>query len=326
LIWNVAGPDEELAKALVSAKSARSAGVAEVLADSRGDHGLRAWRSQALGSACADSDVAEQWLREDPKNVDALLLYARTCVSRALRAADAGDDRAAMLAEIARRACEAAVNADPADPTPLVAWLTLARIEWFRGRAQRPGPAGLEDVVGPWGLFEQVLAIDPVHREGHLRFLSCLFKRYGGSDAQMMTFARHVAYEMPFDADPQLLVLVALVEYYRSKSPAERTAEQADGQWRTEMALRYALDLHEFWFPAACKRRVAPIVDFSYLAHALWAGDRIFEAADVLRAMGPYAASAPWSLFGKPATVLARARAQCHLGPPTTGWGGGRGP
>ena len=320
-MWNAAGPDEYLARAVISARSARSGGVAEVLAESRGDFGLRAWRSQVLGSACTDTDVVERWLRESPRDPDALLLYARTAVARALRSADKGDRRWEELASMARRACMAAIDAAPQDPTPLVTLLSLARLRHM----PQPDPAGRADVQGPWDLFDQVRALDPLHREGHLRFLHCL-----DSDTAMLNFAIHIANSTPLDSDPQLLMLVAQAEHYRAqRDRAEASAEpepepelghghgqeSADEEWRSERVLRFSLDLHELWFPKARERRFVPIVDFSYLAHALWAGGRPQQARDVLRAMEPYAVPQPWSLFGDPERVLLDARTQCRLGP-----------
>jgi hypothetical protein len=81
--------------------------------------------------------------------------------------------------------------------------------------------------------------------------------------------------------------------------------------------------LYENWFPRARLRAFPPITDYSYLAHALWAGDRTPQARDVFAAMGPYAAAAPWSAFGDPQADLLRARAQCHAGTPMLhGFGG----
>jgi hypothetical protein len=305
-MWNAAGPDEYLARAVISARSARSGGVAEVLAESRTDFGLRAWRSQVLGAACTDTDVVERWLRDSPRDPDALLLYARTAVARALRSADKGDRRWEELAHMARRACTAAIDAAPQDPTPLVTLLSLARL----GHTPRPDPAGRADVQGPWDLFDRVRALDPLNREGHLRFLHCL-----DSDTAMLNFAIHIASSTPLDSDPQLLMLVAQAEHYRAATSAEHEQLRADEEWRSERVLRFSLDLHELWFPKARERRFLPIVDFSYLAHALWAGGRPQQARDVLRAMEPYAVPQPWSLFGDPERVLLRARAECRLGP-----------
>lgn len=317
LIWRAAGSDDALASAAISARSARLGNIAEVLAASRGDFALRAVRSQVLGSGCSEVDVAERWLREEPKNPDALLLYARTAVARAVRSADAGDRRWKQLAEIALRACRAAIEAAPTDPTPLVALLTLARL----GHTAQTASAGSDEfaaVEGPWALFDQVRALDPYHREAHIRFLHCL-----GSDADRLHFAMHTANTTPLDSDPQLLVLIALVEQYRSKSPKQREESMLEGQWRLSRTLQYSLDLHENWFPRARARAFAPITDYSYLAHALWAGDRTPQARDVFTAMGPYAASSPWSVFGDPEPCLLRARAQCHARTPAMPGGGG---
>jgi hypothetical protein len=230
-------------------------------------------------------------------------------VARAVRSADLGERRWTQLAEIALRACRAAIDAAPRDPTPLVALLTLARL----GHTPQVASAGSDEfaeVKGPWELLDQIRALDPFHREAHIRFLHCL-----GSDADRLHFAMHTANTTPLDADPQVVVLVALVEQYRSKSPEQRGERMLEGQWRLPRALQYSLDLHENWFPRARARRFAPITDYSYLAHALWAGDRTPQARDVFVAMGPYAASLPWSVFGNPETALLRARSHCHVGP-----------
>jgi hypothetical protein len=297
---------------VVSARSARQGNIALVLAETRADFGLRAVRSQVLGSACSDSDVVERWLHEDPGNRDAQLLYARTAVARALRSAEGEDPRWKALAEIARNACLACAAAAPADPTPLVALLTLARL----GHSRQPGPAqdGLAEVAGPWELLDRIRRLDPLHREAHIRFLYCL-----GSAADQMQFALHTANSTPLGSDPQLLVLIALVESYRAKTPQEREESGADGQWRTWHVLQYSLDLYERWFPGAAARRIAPINDFSYLAHALWCADRTPEAGEVFAAMGVYGASQPWSAFGDAKQLLLQARERCHAGPPGSG-------
>jgi hypothetical protein len=317
LTWRLAGADDALATAVISARSARPGNIAEVLAATRDDFALRAFRSQVLGSACSDVDVAERWLREEPGNVDAVLLYARMAVARALRSADADDRRWRQLAEIALRACRAAIAAAPEDPTPLTALLALARLG-HAPQTRSPGAGDFVEVTGPWDLFDQIRRIDPLHREAHIRFLHCL-----GSDADRLHFAMHVANATPLESDPQLLVLVALVEQYRSKSPGQRVEQQLDWQWRRPGTLRYALDLYENWFPETRGRRFAPVTDYSYLAHALWAGGCIPEAGEVFLAMGPYGASQPWSAFVDPdrptegpQVRLLRARAQCHIGPP----------
>jgi hypothetical protein len=317
LIWRVAGFDDNLASAVISAGSARLGNIAEVLGASRGDFALRAFRSQVLGSACSDVDVAERWLREDPRNPDSLLLYARTTVARAIRASDGQDRRWRTLADIAKRACQVAITADPADPTPLTSLLTLAKLG-HTPQFRSPGVEDFGEIAGPWDLFDRIRALDPLHREAHIRFLHCL-----GSDADRLHFAMSTANATPLDSDPQLLVLLALVEQYRAKSPAQRAEQQLELQWSRPATLRYALDLHENWFRRAQARAYPPVIDYSYLAHALWAGGRTLEARDVLAAMGPYAASQPWSALADPErpregpeALLLRARAQCHLGPP----------
>lgn len=313
MILRPAGADRELARAAAAAAADRRIGLAEVLADSRYDPGLRSRRSLVLAALCADSDIAEQWCVEDPRNQDAQLLYARTAVVRARRAASQGDQQWAELADIAEAACATAVESAPRDPTPWVARLDLARLSQW----SEHGPAGLEKVLGPWSLRDQALKRDPFNREAHLRFLQCLMPRYGGSLEAMMDYAFHIASETPQDSDPQFLVLVALAERFRVLRQA---GEPVMHQWSEPSALRMTLDLLEGpWFKKALERRVLPVHDLSYLAHGLVMAGRERYARDVFEAMGRYAASMPWSLHGDPVHWFNWGRDRAglrHLDPP----------
>ncbi|HEV2637229.1 MAG TPA: hypothetical protein VGX23_18895 [Actinocrinis sp.] len=246
--------------------------------------------------------------------VDGLLWYARVAVVRALRAADGGDERAQDLTALAARACVAAADAAPGDPTPWTAMLALARL----GHSAVPGPEGV-DAKGPWDLAEQAQRRDPWNREAHLRLLACFYPRHGGSGAAMWEVADWASRTAPENSAVRLLPLWAYAEHYRSRSGAQ--AVNADRQWSTEFAEYRAMNLYDGWFlptqRSAYYQQYVPVADYSLLAHALYAhGRRRREASVVLHAMGPYASSYPWSLFGDPAQQLVRARATCGLIPP----------
>ncbi|EFF89977.1 conserved hypothetical protein, partial [Streptomyces sp. e14] len=148
-VWHPAADDRTLASVCVDVRAGRWARARTALAETRGDHALRAHRSLVLASEAADSDLAERWLAEEPAP-EAALLWARVAVLRALRAADARDDRAEPLERIALSACDRASAADPADPTPWVAKLAMARLH----RLRDPAPRGLLTAPpGPWRLF-----------------------------------------------------------------------------------------------------------------------------------------------------------------------------
>ncbi|MEU6480175.1 hypothetical protein ABZ858_25470 [Streptomyces sp. NPDC047017] len=302
-VWHPAADDRVLASVCVDIRAGRWASARAALAETRGDFALRAHRSLVLASEAADSDLAERWLAEEPAPESALV-WARVAVLRALRAADAGDERAAPLERIALSACERASAIDPADPTPWAAKLAMARLH----RLRDPAPQGLLTAPpGPWRLFAHILSLDPWHREAHHRFLAFFFTRYGGSVNAAWDVAAFLSQRAPADSALRLLPLVALVESYDpSQLLADRVWEQP--QWRAT-----ALAIYRNWLPAAAGYRFTPVLDLAYLGHALVLAGCEFEARAVLTAMGPYASRMPWAVFGDPVEQLSRARRACGL-------------
>ncbi|MET7379112.1 hypothetical protein ABZT08_09805 [Streptomyces sp. NPDC005526] len=302
-VWHPAADDRVLATVCVDVRAGRWGSAREALAETRGAFGLRAHRSLVLASEAADSDLAERWLAEEPEP-EAALLWARVAVLRALRAADARDERAGALERIALSACDRASGLDPADPTPWVARLAMARLH----RLRDPAPQGLLTAPpGPWRLFAHVLSLDPWHREAHHRFLACFFARHGGSVNAAWDVAAFLSQRAPADSALRLLPLVALVE---SHDPARRLAGRVweEPPWRST-----ALALHRNWLPTVAGGRFTPVLDLAYLAHALVMARRLSEARAALVAMGPYASRMPWCAFGDPAEQLSRARRACGL-------------
>ncbi|MFI1163945.1 hypothetical protein ACH4UM_10050 [Streptomyces sp. NPDC020801] len=302
-VWHPAADDRVLASVCVDVRAGRHVSARDALAETRGDFGLRAHRSLVLASEAADSDLAERWLAEEP-TAEAGLMWARVAVLRALRAADARDARTEALERIALSACERASAMDPADPTPWVAKLAMARLH----RLRDPAPQGLLTAPpGPWLLFAHILSLDPLHREAHHRFLAFFFTRYGGSVNAAWDVAAFLSQRAPADSALRLLPLVALVESYNpTQLLADRVWEQP--QWRST-----ALAIYQNWLPTVAGYRFTPVLDLAYLAHALVLAKREFEARAVLTAMGPYASRMPWCVFGDPVEQLTRARRACGL-------------
>ncbi|GAA0349390.1 hypothetical protein [Streptomyces blastmyceticus] len=302
-VWHPAAGDHRLARACVDVRAGRYLSAHDVLEEAREDFGLRAHRSSVLASEAADSDLAERWLAEEP-GAEAALLWARVAVLRALRAADGRDRRAVVLGRIALAACERAAEMSPADPTPLVAKLTLARYH----RTRDPAPRGLLTAPpGPWALLARILRLDPWHREAHHRFLAFFFSRHGGSANAAWDVAAFLGQRAPASSPLRLLPLVTLVQDHDPAAPlAHRTWEQH--QWRTT-----AMGVYENWFPHVAGYRFTPVLDLAYLAHALFMSHREDEARAVLTAMGPYASRMPWSAFGDPEEQLTRVRRLCGL-------------
>ena len=310
-VWNPAGADRDLAQVSLDLKAGRYHEARALISATRQDFELRATRSLVLASVAAGLDVAERWIAEEPSNPDALLIYARTAVARALRAADVNDERSGDLAALAQRACLVSADADPSDPTPWAGLLALARL----GHAKVPGPEGVT-AEGPWDLLGEARARDPLNREAHHRLLSCFYARYGGSHDAMWEAARWMSLNTPPDCSLQVLPLTAYVEHYRALREDPVRGQFADRQWTDQHALFTSMHVFDGWFRKAQDEELVPVSDFSVLAHALYMGDRHWEAAKVFRAMGPYATTHPWSLFGEPAEQLARARQRCRVRAP----------
>ncbi|MFJ3657475.1 hypothetical protein ACIPPR_29770 [Streptomyces nigra] len=307
-VWHPAADDRVLARVCVEVRAGRYLGAREALAETRGDFALRAHRSLVLASEAADSDLVERWLAEEPGR-EASLLWARVAVVRALRAADARDPRAEALERIALAACDRAAHTDPADPTPWVAKLAMARLHRLRDAA----PRGLLTAPpGPWRLFAHVLSLDPWHREAHHRFLACFSPRHGGSVTAAWDVAAFLGQRAPAGSSLGLLPLVALVECYDpTRLLADRVWEQP--QWRAT-----AVALHRDWLPTVADYTFTPVLDLAYLAHALVMARREEQARTAFTAMGPYASRMPWAAFGDPADELSRARRACGLPVPGT--------
>lgn len=310
-MWNPAGADRDLAQAAVDLRAGRLHEARDLIAATRTDFGLRAQRSLVLASVAADLDVAERWIAEEPSNPDALLVYARTAVARALRAADSGDERVDDLTALAQRACLVSADADPKDPTPWAGLLALARLGYSRLR----GPDGVA-AQGPWDLLSEASARQPMHREAHHRMLACFYVRNGGDHDAMWEVARWMSLNSPADCSLQLLPLCAYVEHYRELRDDPVRGPDVARQWMDQHAQFTAMHVYEGWFRTVQRDPLVPVADFSVLAHALYMGDRFWEAGTVFRAMGRYASTHPWSLFGDPATQLTRARRRCQVRSP----------
>ncbi|GAA2252146.1 hypothetical protein GCM10010232_45500 [Streptomyces amakusaensis] len=307
-VWHPAADDHGLARACIDVQAGRYFSAQEVLRESRDDFEVRAHRSLVLASEAADSDLAERWLGEDPCP-EAALLWARVAMLRALRAADGHDPHTDTLVDIARAACERAARMLPRDPTPWVAQLALSRIR----RPLDPAPRGLLTAPpGPWRVFSRIVGLDPWNREAHHRFLAFFFTRYGGTASARWDVATFLSHRAPATSALRLLPLVALAEEY---DPASLLAYRA---WRQPQWVGTATGSYTHWFPRLSEYRFTPVLDLSYLAHALYMGSRELEAREVLLAMGPYAARMPWSAFGAPDEQLTKARRACGLPVPSS--------
>ncbi|HEV2346997.1 MAG TPA: hypothetical protein VGS97_23045 [Actinocrinis sp.] len=136
-VWDPASADEQLAAACRDLEAGRFGLAREALVATREDFATRARRSMVMASVAAagEGEAARHWLREAPEDPDAVLLWARTAVVLALRSLRVRD----AWTQLAVRACSEAAAAFPADPTPWVALLMLARLGVFPRVTVREG-------------------------------------------------------------------------------------------------------------------------------------------------------------------------------------------
>ena len=148
-VWDPAGADEALAAACRDLGAGRFGLASDALTETHADFALRARRSMVMASVAAtgEGEVARHWLREAPEDPDAVLLWARTAVVLALRSSRAQH----AWAQLAVRASGEAAAAFPADPTPWVALLALARVGVFPRVTVREGWAAYWARHEPFG-------------------------------------------------------------------------------------------------------------------------------------------------------------------------------
>lgn len=342
--WDPAGPDRALAVARGDVAALRFGAARDLLAATRqsGDHDARAFRSLVLAASAAASNVVETWIREEPRNPDALLLYARVAAHRAVTARVGREE----LERIAANACEAAKRAWPEDPTPYAIELSLLRLRQTAGGAAPSRPPG--DGQDPaWALWREAETRHPGNREAGQRILALCYPRHGGDAELASDTAAYLASVGPQHGINQLLPLLAGLEQQSagdaarpdpqrlskihqllgnltSQGAAEPQAEQRrrtllemlDLELRGEQtADPVAEDLAREWFGAYSNPPAAATVsDLSVLAEALHRDGRAGLAWRVLQHLHPYASPFPWSRHGPPEKVLARVYKDCRRG------------
>ncbi|WP_367319740.1 hypothetical protein [Streptomyces sp. HUAS ZL42] len=294
-VYHPAGHDQELRVALEDLRTGRWMAMRTVLARAEGNWALRTSRSQVLAAAAAASDVVQAWRAEDPGNADAMMMRARVAVERALQARRRGHPREKELAESAREAVRLAAHSGPDDPVPWVCLLALAQLDEQQLRQeQQVAPPEPTLPHGPWQLLREAHVRDPFNREAYHRMLRFFYARAGGSLADALHFVQWAVAPAPDGSAVLVLPLYAYAAHYRLQRERLRAADPlARQQWQRIHIVRDVDRALHRWFrhPGEVLR---PPLDLNHLAHALWAGHRFSEAAEVFRAIGQYATHQPW--------------------------------
>ncbi|MGX1668585.1 hypothetical protein [Streptomyces sp. NPDC055400] len=293
LVYNPAGHDDDLRVALVELEAGRWKTARDLLLKTDVQWALRTSRTQLLAVAAARSDVVGVWLDEEPDSYDAQLMSVRVVVERTLRAHRQRHPQTPEFEIKARREALLAARRAPHDPVPWVCLMALAQIDTRQLRREHRLMSA-EPMLprGPWGLLYEINQRDPYNREAYhrvLQFMLALDVPRAASLAAVVDFSWSVAGQRPVGSPLLLLPVYALIEQRRARvDPLWRR------QWAEEPALNYTLNAFHDWFHKA-PTGLRSVADLNHLAYALWAGHQYLEAAEVVEAMGPYAAREPWA-------------------------------
>ncbi|MGA5040728.1 hypothetical protein ACPCA8_27290 [Streptomyces capoamus] len=222
---------------------------------------------------------ASDWLAAEPGSADAAALLALALVHRALRGKE-GPDRA-------REACDTAAGLAPADPTPWLGRLLLAR-------TLGPEPEMLS-------VFGELHRRHPEHHHAHHLLVARLAERPGGGRGaeahEVYDLAELAAAEAPADSPLAVLPVVAYAERYRvlaagGPAPADPAAS---GHWSGPRARRILRACFDWWLEWEHDDHPRRHTDLNHLAFALTCAGRPAEAAALFQRIGGHATPAPWS-------------------------------
>ncbi|MEU1403869.1 hypothetical protein ABZ471_16105 [Streptomyces sp. NPDC005728] len=270
--------DAELLAARAALAQGRWQAARSLLLHTGEDWDRRGHRITVLAGEPYAAAWAGEWLLAEPASADAATLHALALVQRALRGKEDADR--------AREACRTAAPLAPADPTPWLGLLLLAR------------------TLGPESAllhaFAELRERHPEHHHGHHLLVARLAERPQGGRAEsheVYDLAERAAAEAPADSPLAVLPVVAYAERYRvlaatGLAPADPACS---GHWsgpRARAILRAAFDWWLEWEHDEHPRRHT---DLNHLAFAMSSAGRPAEAAALFQRIGRHATPAPWS-------------------------------
>ncbi|MFJ7156895.1 hypothetical protein ACIQUQ_18350 [Streptomyces sp. NPDC101118] len=240
------------------------------------DWDRRGHRVVVLAETPAAVAWSREWLLAEPESADAATLLACAQVFAALRGKGSP--------EKAEQACRAAAAREPADPTPWLGLLLLARAF---------GPA--EEFTRT---FDQVRARHREHHHAHHLMVARLAEHApaAGPDPlhEVYDFAAWAAEESPADSPLAVLPVIAHAERYRVLA-AEGHAPGAADHWSGRRARQVLRSAFDWWLEWEREDHPRNRIDLNFLAHAKLCEGRPAEAAALFHRIGRHATPAPWS-------------------------------
>ncbi|MGW6742091.1 hypothetical protein ACWGDX_15425 [Streptomyces sp. NPDC055025] len=250
-----------------------------LLAGTGDDWDRRGHRAVVLAQAAGAVAWTRDWLLAEPDSSDAATLLACATAVAALR----GKEQEAK----AREACREAIRRSPADPTPWLGLLLLART------------LGTEEETAQ--LFDEVRTRHPGHHHAHHLMAARLAERHpdAGQDPlhEVYDFASWAAEHAPADSPLAVLPVVAHAERYRVLATAgHEPADPAEsGHWTGRRARQVLKTAFDWWLEWESVEHPRGRVDLNFLAHAQFLDGRTAEAAALFQRIGPHITPAPWS-------------------------------
>ncbi|MGK5632245.1 hypothetical protein [Streptomyces sp. URMC 123] len=250
-----------------------------LLAETGDDWDRRGHRLVVLAQGRTSAAWAHDWAATEPDSPDAAALLACALVFRAL----AGKEHPGT----ARAACRAAARMAPADPTPWLGLLILARrLGTDEERLQ---------------VFDQVRGRHREHHHAHHLMTACLAERQQGTEDdpfhEVYDFASWAAEQAPADSPLAVLPVVAHAERHRvlATAGAGPHGPAVAGYWTTRRARQVMKAAFDWWLEWDGDDHPRHKVDLNFLAYAKVHEGRMAEAAALFDRIGPYASTIPWS-------------------------------
>ncbi|KOV62004.1 hypothetical protein [Streptomyces sp. MMG1121] len=270
--------------------------MSRLLEQDADDWDRRAHRMGVLAEFLAGSRLPRSWATREPRNANALVLYAW---SEVVRAGSRGslEDAAGVIDN-----CFRAAELTPEDPTPWVVVLRAARLE----RREQP------QVFGVWN---EVLARDRWNREAYLTMLSYLTPEEAGSRMQVLEFVDALRARMPANAPCAATELTAQVfQYHAVLDRGGFEALVARNHWSQTNGAQALDRVAHTWVQPGFLRHARARADLNILAYALMAADRRDEARAAFEMLGGIVTPWPWQAGGDPLTAFEQAQRRVTRG------------
>jgi hypothetical protein len=291
--------DEPLVRARDAMAMGRWNEARSLLLETGDDWDRRSHRLTVLAEAAAKAGWAQDWLLTEPDSADAATLHAfsvvlLTCRGRADPAA-------------AREACLTAARMVPADPSPWLATLMLARCSGTDTECMRA--------------FDQVRARYRWHHHAYHLMAAYLAQRQksDGDDPfhEVYEFAEWAVEEGPAGSPLAVLPVVAHAERFRvlaeaGLEPKDPAHSEHWISWRARQVLNTGFG---WWLERDDGDHPRLRLDLNFLAHAKFHEGRLTEAAVLFNSIGRHATRAPWSYPDRDPKKAFRAARATAIGP-----------